>query len=198
MAKDKKIGFLGGSFDPFHLGHLNLAIEVKEKTNLDEIWICPAYQSPFKKDAPPIEVSHRLEMVRLSIEGISYLKLIDIESKSHEISYTYKTLKALQKKGVNLTLILCDDLIYGFDKWHHAKNILNEFDILVAMREYHPINLNQVEDWVYSQIKDKILQIRLLNTCSSEIRERLKNKLCCRHLLSSKTLDYIYNYKLYS
>lgn len=198
MTKDKKIGFFGGSFDPFHLGHLNLAIEVKEKTDLEEIWICPAYQSPFKKEASPEEISHRVEMIRKSIEGISYLKVIDIEAKKKEISYTYDTLNALKEKGAKLTLILSDDLIYDFDKWKNSKNILTEFECLIALREHYQIDPNQVKEWVYKQIKNKILPIRLIDTCSSEIRKRLKNKLCCNHLLSSKTLDYICKYKLYS
>jgi nicotinate-nucleotide adenylyltransferase len=76
----KKIGFFGGSFDPIHLGHLNLAVQLLESGAVDEILFCPAYCSPFKIGRPP-EVSgfHRLEMIRRVISDIPQFKVSSLE-----------------------------------------------------------------------------------------------------------------------
>lgn len=198
MVKSQKIGFLGGTFDPFHIGHLCFAIEILEKSDLEEIWISPAYLSPFKIHEPPIDAVHRTEMIKAAIEGIPNLKLIQIESEINSLSYTYEALRKLKKKGGEPVLILSDDLIYGLEKWHQVEKLLGEFELLVGKRESIILQKEKVAPWIWGKIKNKIIPIKRFDVSSSEIRDRLKNKLCCKHLLPLKTLDYIYKYKLYS
>lgn len=197
----QKIGYLGGSFDPFHFGHLNLALEMLEKGGMDEIWICPTSLSPFKENQPPIAIKHRLKMIELAIEGISGLKLIDQEAKNEKISYTYLTLNALKNDPQNLnksfTLILAGDLLQKLDQWYQAPLLLKEFSILVGRRTDQPLDIHQIAPWVYHHIQNKILAIRVMEMSSQEIRYRLKNNLCCHHLLPAKMIDYIYKHRLY-
>lgn len=197
----QKIGYLGGSFDPFHFGHLNLALEMLEKGGMDEIWICPTSLSPFKEHQPPIAAKHRLKMIELAIEGISGLKLIDQEAKSEKISYTYLTLNELKNDPQNqnkiFTLILAGDLLSGLDKWYKADQLLKEFSLLIGRRTDQPLDINQIAPWVYSHIQDKILAIRVIEVSSKEVRHRLKNNLYCQHLLPAKMIDYIYKHRLY-
>ena len=87
----KKVGLLGGSFDPIHLGHLNLAIELKEKWQLEEVWFIPAQVSPFKKNALPSLASHRLKMVELALKPFSQFFLSDFELQRPSLSYTIET-----------------------------------------------------------------------------------------------------------
>lgn len=197
MKKSQKIGFFGGSFDPFHLGHLNLALEILEKSAIEKILICPTSQSPFKKKTLPIDIKHRIAMIQRAIKKISNLELIKTEAYNKNVSYTYETLCQLKKQGLHPTLILSDDLLYDFEKWHQGQKITEEYELLVAKRDYIDLREEKIPSWLLSSIKNKILPIRLLDICSSEIRKRLKNKLYCEHLLPSKTLDYIYKYKLY-
>ncbi len=202
MKNFEKIGFLGGTFDPFHMGHLNLAVEMLEKGSLDSIWICPTRISPFKTDSPPIDIKHRLNMLKLPLEGLDNVLLNEIEAHSSSISYTYQTLCRLkeqfEKEGKEFILILSDDLLIDFEHWHEAKKLLEEFSVLIAQRNKLKIKDQPIPEWIYSQIKNKILPVRTMEVSSSEIRHRLKNKLYCNHLLPLKTLDYIYKYKLYS
>ena len=193
-----KVGFFGGTFDPFHLGHLNFVIEMLEKSDLDEIWICPTVLSPFKEKEPPINIKHRMEMIKLAISHMSNLKLIDVEAQNKEVTYTYNTLVELRKNSQNLTLILSDDLLYSLDKWYQAEELVQSFPLLVGKRMHIALDEKSVAPFVLNQIKNKIIPIRLIDVSSSEVRMRLKNKLYCDHLLPLKILDYIHKNKLYS
>ncbi len=68
--RGKKIGLFGGTFDPIHFGHLNLAFELMEKEKLEQVWFIPTQVNPFKTQTPPISIDHRLFMVNLAIQKI--------------------------------------------------------------------------------------------------------------------------------
>lgn len=202
MSKTRKIGFLGGTFDPFHLGHLNLAVEMIDKGYVDEVLVCPTSISPFKLDNPPIAIFHRVQMIKAAIEGVSKLSLIDLEIQSNEPAYTYNTLCTLKEKfksqDKELYLILSDDLLLHLDQWYQIKNLIDEFTLLIGERSREGISVSKIAPWIYEKVKNNFVKIRCMEMSSREIRLRLKNKLYCGHLLPLKTLDYIYKYKLYS
>src|ERR1700741_3811719 len=90
------IGIYGGTFDPIHLGHLNLAIDMLEKRNLDEIWFCPAWISPHKLAKEPAAAAHhRLAMLQLAIAGIPQFRILDVEIQRQGPAYTVDTLREL-------------------------------------------------------------------------------------------------------
>jgi nicotinate-nucleotide adenylyltransferase len=92
----KKVGFFGGSFDPIHLGHLNIAIELAERHKLDEVFICPTSQSPFKKAKPPIaSKEHRRAMVTAAISPLSHFTLLDFELQKSVPCYTIDTIREI-------------------------------------------------------------------------------------------------------
>ena len=199
MSKRKKIGFLGGTFDPFHLGHLNLVVEALEKSGVEEVWICPTSLSPFKTDKPPVEISHRIEMLKLAIDGLENVHINGIEANSSGVSYTYETLCSLKEEHSDkeFILILSHDLLPHFDRWHRARDLLEEFQVFVAPRATKAYQEHSTAPWVLSKIKNKISDLRVVEVSSTEVRSRLKNGLYCAHLLPAKILDYIYKYKLY-
>ncbi len=200
MSDCQNIGFLGGTFDPFHLGHLNFAIEILEKTYLDEIWICPTSISPFKTKTPPVNASHRLEMVLGAIESIKGLRVLDVEAHAKEASYTYETLVQLEKEnlGVKMHLVLSQELISSLHLWKNARALLERFPLFVGSIQKEDMDLGGLPSWIVDKIKGRICQIRCFEVSSREVRERFKKNLYCDHLLPSKTLDYIYKHKLYS
>ena len=91
----KKIGVLGGTFDPIHIGHISIAKGVKENMNLDEIIFVPSGIPPHKKDREVSSAYHRAEMVKIAIEGVEYFSLSTIEIEREGYSYTVDTLKEL-------------------------------------------------------------------------------------------------------
>jgi len=168
----KKVGFFGGSFDPIHFGHISLALHLMEAHGLDEVLFCPAFCSPFKIAAPPVESGlHRLEMLRLGLE-LPQFKITDWEIEQGEVSYTIDTIRALESEGVHLKLLLSDESASHLAQWKEGKELLRRAPLLKAPRH--------------------------LSISSSMVRERLKKKLYCGHLVPAKTLDYIRLNELYS
>lgn len=201
MSK-KKIGYLGGSFDPIHLGHLNLAIEAIERIELDEVWFCPTVQSPHKRGAPPIAIKHRLKMVELALQGNPKFKLIQNEALKEEAPYTYDTLLDLKQDPQNqdkiFYLLLSEDLLPSLHTWHKVEALLEEFPFFVGSRKYSKhLDTNALNKFILEKVKNKIEGIRTLEISSRNLRDRLKNKLYCAHLMPLKVLDYIYQNELY-
>lgn len=156
---EKKIGIFGGSFDPIHCGHINIAKSAYEEFDLDEVWFVPAGHSPNKDENRMTPADVRAKMVSLAIEGICGFKLCDIEIKSNETSYTYLTLtklKDLYPENKFFFIMGADSLDY-FERWYHPEIICQKSVILVAVRD----NMN------LSEINQKIEQIK--NLFPSEI-----------------------------
>ena len=151
---EKKIGIFGGSFDPIHCGHINIAKSAYEEFDLDEVWFVPAGHSPNKDENRMTPADVRAKMVSLAIEGICGFKLCDIEIKSNETSYTYLTLtklKDLYPENKFFFIMGADSLDY-FERWYHPEIICQKSVILVAVRD----NIN------LSEINQKIEQIKKL------------------------------------
>ena len=92
----KKIGILGGTFDPVHYGHLRLAEDAADKAGLDSVVFIPAKLSPFKLDRKTAPADDRMEMVRLATEDNPLFTLSSYEIDSEGISYTYLTMRRMQ------------------------------------------------------------------------------------------------------
>lgn len=196
----KKIGFFGGTFDPIHFGHLNLAIELAEKGKLDEIWFSPAYVSPLKKDEHPLPVLHRLEMLRLATQGIPFARIYDQETHQPAPSYTYETLKVLteKEKDKQFFLLLGDDSLTLFSRWYKPLEIVRLVPLLVGSR-LQKFNLKELhlEPEIEQSIQKGWMPTTHFEISATNIRERLKWRLYCGHLLPKEVLDYIKEHHLY-
>ena len=198
-----KIGFFGGSFDPIHFGHLQLAKELMEAKDLDKVWFCPALISPHKLDQIPVPVEHRLKMVRLAIEGCPAFEVIDAESQRKGPSYTIDTLRYLvekeKKEDNQLFLILSEEAVPGFFHWKNPEEIIKLAPLLIGTRS-GPIDYRQLPKG-REEIKQSIESGWVPTTpnpfSSTEIRKRLRKGEDCRGLLPKKVLDYIHQNNLY-
>ena len=151
---EEKIGIFGGSFDPIHLGHLNIAKSAYEEFDLDEVWFVPAGHSPNKNEKQMTPAESRAEMVSLAIEGTPYFKLCDIEMASEKTSYTYITLTKLKEQypDKKFYFIMGADSLDYFDRWYHPEIICQKAVILAAVRD----------DMDIAAIREKIAQIQSL------------------------------------
>lgn len=133
----RKIGILGGSFDPIHQGHLNIAFYARKEFALDEVWFIPAGHSPNKNEADMTPASMRMDMAELAIEPYPYFKLSRIEVDAAETSYTYLTLKKLSKQypDTQFYFIMGADSLDYFERWCHPEIICQKAVILCAVRD---------------------------------------------------------------
>ena len=198
----KQIGFLGGSFDPIHFGHINLAIQLKEIMQLEQVIFCPANISPFKTQSPPIASSEkRLEMVSLAISEIKSFVTLDYEVKKEGASYTIDTIKYLYNKlgdEVEIRMLLTEDTLAGLELWKDIEDILQIAPPIIGTRKGSPLGfVDNLQPKFMDVIRKNIVDTAKLDISSTNIRERLKKKLYCGHLVPTKVLDYIYKNELY-
>lgn len=197
----KKIGLYGGTFDPVHFGHINLALSLKEIHQLDEVWFCPAYINPHKKEqAPLVSAEQRLEMLELALEGLPSFFVLDIEIKKKSTSYTIDTIRSLlareEGKQEQLFLLLGEDALQNFAQWREPEEIVKLVPLLIGMRE-SSYNLESFPTDLQSAIKKGMTRTRVMDISSTEVRDRLKKRLYCGHLVPAKILDYITRNGLY-
>jgi nicotinate-nucleotide adenylyltransferase len=188
--KDKKIGLYGGSFDPIHIGHLSLAVELMEAGSLDEVWFCPSAVSPFKELTPLFDIPDRCRMIELAIQPIKPFKWVDLEIKRPAPSYTIDTLRELTAKHPShqFYLMMGDDSAKHFSRWKEAEEIIKLAKLLVGRRTLSP-NTFEGSSPIEQAIAAGMHSTRLIEISSTEIRERLKKGLCIAHLVPLKVLD---------
>ena len=198
----RKIGYFGGSFDPIHLGHLHLAIELFERHHLDEILFCPTSQSPYKTHSPPLaSKEERRAMVTAAISPLPQFTLLDMELQKQDPCYTIDTLELLldSDRASNAPkkhyfLLLGEDQLENFHQWKEVELLLTKTSPLIGSRDHsHKKSLDHFSGKMLSKIKKGMTPIPTLEISSSEIRKRIKASLYCGHLLPVKVWDYIVN-----
>ena len=142
MAVPQKIGLFGGSFDPVHRQHLELAKAALAQFELDQVAFIPAKQSPFKAEAPA-STEDRAAMLKLAIADEPHFSIDQQELLRPAPSYTYDTVISYreQSPSAQLFLIIGSDQLPALDQWHYAEQILAETTLLVAPRPDYPLRL---------------------------------------------------------
>ena len=189
----QKIGLFGGSFDPIHLGHIITAQIVFEARKLDKIIFMPCYFSPHKTDAkyaPPI---HRLNMVMLAIKKYEHFSVSDFEISRNQISYTIDTINELRKKYSDIELIIGQDNLDVFDKWHKPDEIISKAKLVVLRRNF--IKKNSFKNKYYESAI--FVDTPIIDISSTEIKNRIKNNLRIDFLTGEEISNYIIQNNLY-
>ena len=202
MTKVKRIGLYGGSFDPIHIGHINLAMQLKEAAQLDEVWFIPASQSPFKNFCQQTSVEDRCQMVQLAIESFPFFCIKYFEKNREGPSYTVDTVNEILINSSSNTLfflLMGDDLVGSFHKWYKCIEIVSKVELLVGSRHGFDTTVisQEASEEIVSAIKSGWLKTAIFDVCSTEVRERLQQNKCCHHYLDAKVLSYIQDQRLY-
>jgi nicotinate-nucleotide adenylyltransferase len=188
-----KVGIFGGTFDPIHLGHLITAQSVREIRNLDKIIFIPAFISPHKSEVKTSSPEDRLNMIKLSVNDISFFDYSDMEIKKGGVSYTVDTLRELKKQYDELEFIIGYDNIFSFHTWKDPDKILKLTKIIVLKRKSsHP---PPFKDEYYRQAV--FVETRGIEISATDIRERVKNEMPINFLVPLNVMEYIYTHKLY-
>lgn len=163
-----KIGILGGTFNPIHIGHLILAEEAREKLGLDKVIFVPAYLPPHKDNSDIAQASSRFEMANLAINGNEYFSVSDIEIKRNGRSYTIDTLREFKKAYPqdDLFFIIGSDLLTYLDEWKDLKEIIKMVKFVAATRPGYP--LESIPSYIQT------IPIRAVDISGFEIRRCVK------------------------
>ncbi|MNS66504.1 putative nicotinate-nucleotide adenylyltransferase [compost metagenome] len=136
MSPARRVGVLGGTFDPIHIGHLRSALEVAEVLALDELRLMPNARPPHR-DTPQVSAQDRLEMVRCAVKGVPTLSVDARELARDTPSYTIETLELMRAElaaSDQLFLLLGWDAFCGLPSWHRWEELLQHCHILVLQR----------------------------------------------------------------
>lgn len=132
-----RLGILGGSFDPPHLGHLALAAAAREALGLDRVHVIPAARSPLRDGAPMAPAAERLLLLRLAFDDVPWAAVDDRELRRGGISYSVDTARevAAENPGAELHWILGADQLGRLHRWHEAPELCRLVRFAVLSRD---------------------------------------------------------------
>ena len=184
------IGIFGGTFDPFHNGHLQLLRSVLNSRLTDRIFLMPNYIPPHKPQ-PVANDQQRLAMINLVCKHENQIYPLDYEIKKKSVSYTYETISELQNNpqflNCSFSLLIGMDSLINFLSWFKAEELLNSVNLIVALRPHYTpdrmdrkllARMTDVSDF-NKQATGQIVMIdnQEIDISSSEIRSRRYNDL---------------------
>lgn len=193
----RKVGIMGGTFDPIHMGHLIAAMSALEAAELHEVWFIPTASPPLKPNAPSADAHHRLEMVKLAISGQPAFRVIDIELKRGGTSYSIDTVTSLmgQYEDHQFYYIIGSDRIHDLPQWHRAEELSKLVHFIGLNRPSEPLQLDRLsEEW---RSKITIAPMPLIDISSTELRRRALAGKSLRYFVPELVEQYIRRYSLY-
>lgn len=190
-----KVGLYFGSFNPIHVGHIELAKYLLHCTSLDEIWFVVSPQNPLKQTEKLLCDDMRLAMVRMAVADVPNMKICDVEFHLSKPSYTIDTLTYLSKNypSSDFTLIIGSDNVPTFNKWKNYLEILKRYSIIVYPRQFSDISKERKD---YPQMIF-MEGAPLFKFSSTEVRENIRQGKNFESMVDALVFDFIQKYKLY-
>ena len=215
-TRGSRIGILGGTFDPIHLGHLRTAEEMAYEMELQKILLIPAAIPPHKTQEPVTPFIHRLEMTRLAAASSPVMEVSDIEGKRDGPSYSIETLKELEQvygPGSEFFFILGTDAFEEIHTWKDYPGLFSLTNFIVIQRpgfEYQGLD-SVLTNLRLKYEKGKSEKAYLLNTgkrvflmkatnmeiSSTRIRALVKSGRSIRFLVPEAVIHYIEDMRIY-
>ncbi|SEF55979.1 nicotinate-nucleotide adenylyltransferase [Halopseudomonas aestusnigri] len=205
----RRVGLLGGTFDPVHFGHLRSAVEVCEQLQLDELRLIPSARPPHR-GMPGATAAQRLRMVELALGQGGGLQVDDRELQRERPSYTVETLESLRQElgsDVALFMVLGWDAFCGLPSWHRWESLLELANLVVLQRPDYDLEVPEVlKDLLAARSSDQpershgqiiCLSQTPLAISATHIRTLVGSGASPRFLLPDAVLDYIENEGLY-
>lgn len=202
MKTGKKVGIIGGTFNPIHIGHLILAERAYGDFDLDEILFIPTGISYFKDPATVLDSKTRITMTGEAIGENPHFALSTIETDRPGNSYTYETLEELKSHNPDTEyyLIIGADSLFQIEEWKHPESIMKNAIILVSTREDQGVEevtkqMNALMEKYHSDIR--LLSCPNIDISSTCIRERVRLGKSIHYLVADCTEQFILKHQLY-
>jgi len=200
----KRIGIIGGSFDPVHTGHLIIAQDAAEKLELSDVLFIPAAIPPHKQHLQQANADDRLNMLKLATEADLRFFVSDLEIMRGGVSYTIDTLRELKQEYPKDTLVLIigADTLVELHTWYKIDELLELCEVASFIRPGE-CSISSIADKIQlpPHQKDKLLgnliEAHLIEISSTEIRMRAAEGLGIRYLVPPEVEMYIAEHGLY-
>lgn len=194
----KKIGIMGGSFDPIHMGHLMMSEYVRSELDLDEVLFVPTGNPPHKQIGI-LEAEKRLEMVKIAIADNPHFTVSDLEVQKKGISYSVDTvleLKALYPED-EFYFLIGSDLLPQLKSWKRFDELATEIEFVLSIRP--GFDTITKEDMVHeiADLKEDygarvtVIETPLYEISSTQIRQRIRDHRSVRYLVKQEVISKI-------
>ena len=200
-----KLILFGGTFDPVHLGHVQVAQYSFGKICADRLIFIPAKRSPHKDTFPVASGRHRLNMLSIAAESIDNFAVSDLELEGPDPSYTIDTVTAFKEEYGQETQIfwlIGADTVKDLPKWHRIKDLIDACNLSVMYRAgfkkpdftvfREHLGVNRID-----KLGKHVISTPLVDISSTEIREKLRSGIDVCDLLGSDVMRYIRQNNLY-
>ncbi len=196
MHNKKKLGILGGTFDPIHVGHLVLAEQVREKLQLEQVVFIPSASPPHKTEHQLSSAAHRFEMTKLALEGNSHFSVSNIELEREGLSYTVETLRKLKElyQGSEIYFLTGSDVLDEITTWKDPDEIYRLAKIVIGVRP----GFDQFDPEHHFAKKSVVVRITGVDISSTQIREKVAKGQSIKYLVPSEVEEYIRKNNLYT
>ncbi|MCJ7855570.1 nicotinate-nucleotide adenylyltransferase [Lachnospiraceae bacterium NSJ-143] len=199
----KSFAILGGTFDPVHVGHIEIAKSVIKKTGAEKILFLPSGNPPHKNSEAVTDSFHRLNMLKMAVEGekdfvVSSIE-IDREGKTYTID-TVKELRGIFGNSVKFFFIMGADALHYIYMWKNFEELLKICSFAAVTRPgYMTSELKKDVDILTDKYGGDIhiIDIPPVDVSSSKIRDNIENGLAINGMVDSRVMDYIEKYGLY-
>ncbi len=198
--KKKRIGVLGGTFDPVHLGHLQMGHNASETLHLDQVILLPAYAPPHKAHREN-NADERLAMLHLAIENDPLFSIDEREMRSKVRRYTLDTMHEIcsEYSDAEIYFILGEDSLMEIRSWYRWRELLDFVPFIVCPRPSISGDLNEM----VQSLNDEGFHVSIAegprqDVSSTSIRQRIREAKSVRYLLSPSVLTYIERFGLYA
>lgn len=202
MKQIKKIGIMGGTFNPIHTGHLLLAEEARQFFCLDEVLFMPSGNS-YMKDSSLIPSGQiRAEMTRLAIQTNPFFSLSLAEVEREGATYTYETLRQLHRENPDSEyyFMIGADNLFSIEHWKKPEEIMENCILIAADRgekteEELQEKVKELKERFHADIR--LLPLRKMDISSTEIRARIERGESVRYMVPDEVISYIKEQGLY-
>lgn len=202
LTQTLKTAILGGTFDPIHIGHLQIARNALAAFPLDRVLIIPCAAPPHKVDDQLVPGRYRLAMARAAIAGDARFRVLDLEVKRGGISYSIDTLRALGREYPDdqFFFIMGSDNFELVGQWHHFRKVIRCCEFLVIERPGFPLRVppTSVSRKFLSHLRYHLVKGLTMDVSSTLIRRLLMGRRSVARLLPPGVYAYIRKHHLYS
>lgn len=203
LKSAKRLGIMGGTFDPIHFGHLVAAETARAAFDLDKVLFIPTGQPPHKVDHQVTDAWERFAIVKMAIAANDGFSISSLEIRREGPSYTIDTLRALRGflPDLDLYFITGADALISMLSWREPEEVIKLTKVISVSRPGYPLReLFEIIDQYVPQHLDRIFQLKIpaLAISSTDIRLRIKEGLPIRYLLPDNVKNYIENKHLYA